>query len=102
MLSKDYNTTFQTFRLSGSLDENNFLIETKVLYLTEKCFFYPLTGGEIVVNDKTEERTENAMNTEIIDIIASDEVRIDNVPYNIDLIRNYSNDHLETTLIKRN
>ena len=101
MIADHYTTTFQTYRLSGSVDANNFEIETEVLNLTDKGFFEPLTGAQITVNDKTEERTTHRLFTEILDISGSDEIRVASIPYNIDLIQDFNGDHLEITLIRR-
>ena len=98
---KYFTTDFQIYRPSGSIDANNFEIETDVLYLSNKGFFEPLTGAEIYTNDKYEARTTHRLFTYILDIVEKDVITIGSNTYNIDLVQNFLNDHLEIILILR-
>jgi hypothetical protein len=101
MIDKHFNTAFDIYRVSSSVDENNFDIQSDILYSTGKGFFEPLSGNERVINQKYESFTTHRLFTSIINITESDTLYIDSCAYNIDLIQNYQNDHLEIILIRK-
>lgn len=101
MNSNRFTTNFDVYRLSSSVDANNFEIETEVLNLSSKGFLDPLTGAEVFLNDKEEVRTTTRLFTPIMDIVEKDVIKIGSYSYDIDLIQNFYNDHLEITMILR-
>ena len=101
MISDYFTTSFTTNRVSSSVDENNFDIQTDVTNLTSKGFFEPLTGRERIYNDKYEATTTHRLFTPVLDIVESDTIIINTLSYNVDLIQNYMDRHLEIYLIQR-
>lgn len=94
-----FNTEFSIYRISSSIDVNNFEYETEVLYTKDKGYIEPLSGNERYISDKWQALTTYRLFCPVIDITESDEIEIGSEKYNIDLIQNMRNNHLEIYLI---
>lgn len=97
-----YKYSFDVIRLSSSVDENNFEIESEVTNSSDnKCYLEPLTGQERYYNDRKELYTTHRIFTDMVDVTEKDVLQISGSSYDIDLIQNFDNNHLELILIAR-
>lgn len=101
MINDYYTTTFSIYRVSSSVDVNNFLIETMSLFSTSKGFFEPLSGNERYLSDRKQLHTTHRLFSPVINATEKDEIHMGSNTYDIDLIQNFQNNHLEYILIER-
>ena len=101
MIDKHYNIGFNIYRVSSSIDANNFEIETQSLNLSNMGYIEPLSGNERYMSDKKEAYTTHRLFCKILDVVESDEIHVGSDTYDIDLIQNFRENHLELILILR-
>lgn len=101
MIQKHYNQFFEVYRVSSSIDSNNFEIETSAVASSGFGYLEPLYGNEVYTSDKYQSKTTHRLFCEPMDIKEKDEIKISTNVYNIDVIQNYRNHHLELVLILR-
>ena len=100
-IEHNYTTTYSVYRVSSSVDINNFEPESLELYSTKKGLLEPLAGNERYMSDRREAYTTHRLFTGIVSVTESDEIHIGSYVYDIDLIQNFRNNHLELILILR-
>lgn len=101
MIEKHYNQFFEVYRVSSSIDSNNFEIETQVVNSSGFGYLEPLSGNEIYISDKFQSRTTHRLFCPVISVTEKDSIYIGLDKYNIDLIQNLRNNHLEIIMILR-
>lgn len=99
MITNHYKTDFKVYRTSGSIDENNFKIETDVLYSSGKGFFEPLSGKERYKNDKKQVDVSYRLFSNVTDITEKDVIEINSIKYDIDSVMIYNTHHMEIYLM---
>jgi hypothetical protein len=101
MIEKYYNNFFEVYRVSSSINENNFEIENRIVNSSAFGYLEPLSGTEKYISEKKQAYTTHRLFCPIIDIIEKDEIHIGSNIYDIDLIQNQHNNHNEIILLLR-
>ena len=103
MIQDYYTTSFESYRVSSSVDANNFEIETDVINLSGSGRFEPLSGAERYFSDKKEAYTTHRLFCEVLDIVEKDTIKINSLDYDIDAVSSQEDaslqHHLEIILI---
>lgn len=102
IISRHYNQFFEVYTTSSSVDANNFEIESMVVTASGFGYFEPLDGNERYISDKYQSYTTHRLFCQpTVCVTEKDEIRISSTSYNIDLVQNLRNNHLELILILR-